>query len=47
MLVKADGISKLANELHLRKAASPMRATDDGIAMHRFFLYAGLLAIYI
>ena len=31
MLVTDDGISRLANELHLAKAWSPMLVTDDGI----------------
>ena len=32
MLVTADGIARLANELHLLKALTPMLVTDDGIA---------------
>ena len=32
MLVTADGISRLANELHPSKAQPPMLATDGGIA---------------
>ena len=31
MLVTEAGISRLANELHFRKTASPMLVTDDGI----------------
>ena len=32
MLVTDDGIVRLANELHPKKAAAPILVTDDGIA---------------
>ena len=38
MLVTDDGMARLANELHLSKAWSPMRVTDDGIVTRVTFV---------